>query len=213
MVLGVDSVQCGLSRRSVALAKTIDWNAVVFTGTYKRSLDDKQRVLLPKRLRLGLTESTGNDDSLFLTPGTDQCLELHTVESLNELAQRANKSAAGSRNVRSFSRLFYARAQQCNMDKQGRIRVSVELAALAGLGKELVFIGVGDHWEIWDCDRWDSYLNENDSAFDEIADLTFDALQVSSQKDATSIAAVPTTTSASDIAERGMAKSSVSKPK
>jgi MraZ protein len=149
---------------------------VVFTGTYKRALDSKQRVLLPKRLRLGLSKPNSDEQNLFLTPGADQCLELHTSQSLNELATRASKSPSGAKNLRSFSRLFYARAQQCDIDKQGRIRIPVELAGLANLEKEVVFVGVGFHWEIWDLDRWDEYLASNDSAFDQIADLTFDAM-------------------------------------
>ena len=131
---------------------------------------------MPKRLRSGIVEIQAGEANLFLTPGTDQCLELHTTQSLDELARRANQSAAGSKNLRSFSRLFYARAQQCDVDKQGRIRIPSELAKLANLEKELVFVGVGFHWEIWDLDRWQAYLSENDSAFDQIADVTFDAL-------------------------------------
>ena len=150
---------------------------MVFTGTYKRSIDSKQRVLLPKRLRSGFSQPNADGLNLYLTPGADQCLELHTTQSLNELAQRASQSPAGSKNLRSFSRLFYARAQQCDIDKQGRIRIPVELAELANLEKEIVFVGVGFHWEIWDLDRWDAYLGQNDSAFDQIADLTFDALK------------------------------------
>lgn len=143
---------------------------MVFTGTYKRSLDGKLRVLLPKRLRSGLPDQA----DLFLTPGTDSCLELHTSESLNELALRANESSAGSKKVRSFSRLFYARAEQCDVDKQGRIRIPSALAQLADLEKEIVFIGVGFHWELWNLELWNSYLQQNQNAYDVIAETTFD---------------------------------------
>ena len=111
--------------------------------------------------------------NLFLTPGTDHCLELHTNESLDELALKANQSPAGSKSVRSFSRLFYARAQQCDVDKQGRIRIPHELAGLADLTNEVVFIGVGSHWELWNLELWDTYLNENQDAFDQITETTF----------------------------------------
>lgn len=157
---------------------------MVFTGTYKRSLDGKLRVLLPKRLRSGLPRlGVEEGDNLFLTPGTDHCLELHTAQSLNELAIRANLSSAGSKSVRSFSRLFYARAQQCDIDKQGRIRIPQELANLADLSKEIVFIGVGFHWELWDLDLWQSYLDRYQDAFDQVADKTFDCLPGSAEND------------------------------
>lgn len=141
------------------------------TGTYQRALDGKLRVLVPKRLRTGLADQP----DLFLTPGTDHCLELHTTESLNALAERTRKSAAGSKNIRSFSRLFYARAEQCDIDKQGRIRIPSSLAELADLEKEVVFIGVGQHWELWNLKLWEQYLAQHDQSFDEISNVTFDA--------------------------------------
>ena len=155
---------------------TLSRQIVVYTGTYQRSLDDKLRVLLPKRLRAGFS-GLGMEKGaiLFLTPGTDHCLELHTTQSLNELALRANQSPAGSKSVRSFSRLFYAQAQQCDVDKQGRIRIPHELARLADLTKEIVFIGVGFHWELWKLDLWESYLKENQDGFDQITETTLDA--------------------------------------
>jgi len=112
--------------------------------------------------------------NLFLTPGTDHCLELHTNDSLNQLALRASQSPAGSKSVRSFSRLFYARAQQCDVDKQGRIRIPQELARLADLSKEVVFVGVGFHWELWNLELWESYLKDNCEAFDQITETTLD---------------------------------------
>ncbi|MDG1874192.1 MAG: division/cell wall cluster transcriptional repressor MraZ [Mariniblastus sp.] len=142
---------------------------MVFTGTFQRTLDGKLRVLLPKRMRTELSESP----RLFLTPGPDHCLEMHSDVSLNELAVKANKSSSGSRNLRSFSRLFYARAQQCDMDKQGRIRIPSQLAGIADLGKDIVIVGVGFHWEIWDQARWEGYLAQHHQAFDEIAETTF----------------------------------------
>lgn len=144
---------------------------MVFTGTYQRALDGKLRVLIPKRLRMGL----GEDKSIYLTPGTDHCLELHSDQSLNELAIRTSQSSADSRNIRSFSRLFYARAQVCDIDRQGRIRIPTSLSELAKFEKNVVFVGVGFHWELWDSDRWTAYLNQNDDSFDQIVQETFDS--------------------------------------
>ncbi|MFK7767985.1 MAG: division/cell wall cluster transcriptional repressor MraZ [Mariniblastus sp.] len=143
---------------------------MVFTGTYKRALDGKLRVLLPKRLRSAIPDPS----SLFLTPGTDRCLELHTTSSLHELGSRASASSASSKNVRSFSRLFYARAEQCDIDKQGRIRIPSSLAQLADIETEVTFIGVGSHWELWNDEQWESYLEQHRDEFDEIAQTTFD---------------------------------------
>jgi MraZ protein len=75
--------------------------------------------------------------------------------------------------VRAFSRLFYARAQSVEMDSQGRVRIPPELAALAGLGKEAVLVGVQDHLELWDKGRWEQYVAQRQNQYDQIAEAAF----------------------------------------
>jgi DNA-binding transcriptional regulator/RsmH inhibitor MraZ len=47
------------------------------------------------------------------------------------------------------------------------------LAELARLGREVVLLGVQDHVEVWAADRWKSYLAEQQSHYDEIAEAAF----------------------------------------
>ena len=56
------------------------------TGTYERSLDEKQRLAVPKRLRdqFEQTELT----HLYVAPGIDQSLELYSPAAFQELAKR-----------------------------------------------------------------------------------------------------------------------------
>ena len=44
---------------------------MLLTGTHPRTLDDKKRLALPKRVREQLGD---NLDTLYVTPGPDQCL-------------------------------------------------------------------------------------------------------------------------------------------
>lgn len=143
---------------------------MLFTGTYQRSLDGKGRVLLPKKMRA----SIGDRQVLFLTPGTDHCLELHTGQSLDRLASQASQSGSNSKTVRSFSRLFYAQAEQLDIDTQGRIRIPARLAQWSGLEKEISIVGVGYNWEIWDNAIWLEYLANHAREFDWVHQSTFD---------------------------------------
>lgn len=153
---------------------TSNRSTLIFTGTYHRTLDDKLRVLMPKRLR----SSLDNDAGLYLTPGTDRCLELHTDGSLQELANRTQQAKTSNQNVRSFSRLFYARASFCEFDKQNRIRIPKESAFWAGLEKEIVLVGVGFNWEIWNLPAWEAYLDQNSDSFDGLVNQTFSPLEM-----------------------------------
>jgi MraZ protein len=144
---------------------------VLFTGTYQRTLDGKGRVLLPKKMRASL----GENEILFLTPGTDHCLELHTSQSLDRLASEASQSGNNSTTVRSFSRLFYAQAEQLDLDPQGRIRIPARLAQWSGLEKEIALVGVGYNWEIWDNATWQEYFANHARNFDWVHQSTFDS--------------------------------------
>ena len=141
---------------------------MLLTGTFVRSLDEKLRVALPKRLRDRLLE--GHQQGLYLAPGTDGCLALYNERVLTELAERVATAAPNHEDVRAYGRLFYARAEPVELDGQGRLRIPVELARLAGLEAEVVLLGVQDHVEIWHRERWETYLNNQQPRFDEVAE-------------------------------------------
>jgi MraZ protein len=144
---------------------------MLLTGTFSRSLDDKLRLAIPKRLRDALGCPQGGD--LYVAPGTDGSLSIYTEGSFEQLAVRLGKSSPTGQQVRSFTRLFYAQAQRLEIDVQGRIRIPQELVSLAKLEKEVVLVGVQDHMELWSATRWSGYLAEKRPHFDEIAEAAF----------------------------------------
>ncbi len=144
---------------------------MLLTGTFARSIDDKLRVAIPKRLRSALECPIGG--GLFVAPGTDRSLNIYTEEAFGHLADRLAQGSPTGQETRAFTRLFYARAQRVELDGQGRIRVPAQLAELSELGKEAVLLGVQDHLELWPADRWASYLAEMQSNYDNFAEAAF----------------------------------------
>ena len=144
---------------------------MLLTGTFHRSLDEKNRLAIPKRLR----DAMGHPErsAVYLAPGTDGSLSLYSEDDFARLANQLNGSSPTGSDVRAFSRLFYAQAERLEIDRQGRMRVSPELAALASLSKEVVLIGVRDHLEIWDREVWQSYFSQKQLHYDEIAENAF----------------------------------------
>ena len=98
---------------------------------------------------------------------------MYTEEAFARLADRLAQVSPTRQDVRTFNRLFYARAQRVELDSQGRVRIPVELAELGHLEKEVVLLGVQDHLEIWAADRWKAYLTERQGHYDEIAEAAF----------------------------------------
>ena len=144
---------------------------MLLTGAFSRSIDEKLRVAIPKRLREALDAEDRR--AIYIAPGTDQSLALYAEEAFARLADRLAQASPTRQDVRTFNRLFYARAQRVELDTQGRVRVPPELADLARLDKEVVLLGVQDHMEMWAADRWKSYLAERQGHYDEIAEAAF----------------------------------------
>ena len=145
---------------------------MLLTGTFSRAVDEKLRIAIPKSLREVLGSRA--QGVLYVAPGTDGSLALFTEDALAGLADRLAQSSPNARDVRAFSRLFYARAQAVELDGQGRVRIPPELAQLAGLAKEVVLIGVQDHLELWDSQRWEQYVKARQNQFDQIAEAAFE---------------------------------------
>jgi len=139
---------------------------MVLTGTFERTLDDKLRLALPRTVR----EALRGSKQLVLTPGTDGSLSLFGDGAFANLAERLATRSPTGREVRAFSRLLYAQSHSVEIDAQGRIRLPSELASLANLDGSVMVLGVGDHVELWNKSRWESYFSEVQQQYDQLAE-------------------------------------------
>lgn len=143
---------------------------MALTGTWPRSLDDKGRLAVPKRVRYELGGEILTE--IFIAPWTDKSLALFTTSSFESLAERFKSSSKTG--VRNYMRLFYARADRGDLDKQGRVRIPDRLREFAELDQKVVLLGVSDHLEVWDATRWDEYVAKLNPQFDEIAEQAYE---------------------------------------
>jgi MraZ protein len=157
---------------------------MLLTGTFHRTLDDKLRFSMPKRLRQGLDQQL-----VYLTRGTDDSLWMYPGSVFEALAQQLSHAPPTGQDVRTFSRLFFAQAESQEIDSQGRVRIPAALATLATLTKEIVLLGVRDHLELWDRAKWEEYLAGQQPHYDEVAERVLGGGQVAPA--APSDAAVP----------------------
>src|SRR5438132_2778030 len=142
---------------------------MLLTGTYPRTLDDKKRLALAKRLR----EQLGEPATLVVTQGTDGCLWLFTPDALEQVAAKLDQSPATDLDARTFRRLWFAQAESVDVDGNGRILIPERLVQLASLRHEVVLLGVRDHLELWDAERWQRYVAEHAPRFDAVAEGAF----------------------------------------
>ena len=142
---------------------------MLLTGTHPRTLDDKKRLGMPRKLR----EQLGEPNTLFVSPGPDQCLWLFTQAELEQLSAKLDQAPAADAEARVFRRLYFAQTEAVDVDRSGRILIPDRLAQFAVLQREVVLIGVRDHVELWDAQRWQQYLTQNAPRFDAVAEGAF----------------------------------------
>jgi MraZ protein len=137
----------------------------VFLGEFFHSLDGKGRVVLPsafrRRLEAGCVVAKGQDGQLVIFSVDD--FEAKAAEVIEKPQNRSG---------RRFSRTVFGGADHQELDKSGRLLVKPDLRQFASLegSTEIAVVGVFDHVELWNRDRYltdratgdESYLEEDD---------------------------------------------------
>ena len=115
----------------------------MFIGSYENQLDAKYRMIIPSKYReeLGMR--------CVITKGIDRCLYVYPVREWEAFAEKLAKLPKSDKKARNFVRHFYGNAEECEVDKQGRVTVPQVLRSYAGIDKELVTIGNGEKIEVW----------------------------------------------------------------
>ena len=126
----------------------------MFIGEYSHSLDNKNRMIIPAKLREGL------EGRYIITKGLDGCLYVYPLDEWRELAEKLKALPLTDKNARDFVRFFFSGASEIEVDKQGRGLIPQNLIEYAGITKDIISIGVLTKVEIWSKERWDRYNNE-----------------------------------------------------
>ena len=117
----------------------------MFQGSSALLLDAKGRMTVPAKHRDALGAQC--EHNLTLTRHPDGCLLLFPRPVWE--AQR-ERLAALPVSARAWTRIFLGSACDVEMDGTGRILISPELRTAASLSKEVMLLGMGNHFEIWD---------------------------------------------------------------
>lgn len=142
------------------------WVMDMFMGEYHHTIDEKGRLTIPSKIRTDLGEE------FIVTRGLDGCLAVYPKTEWEEIITKY-KNLPNTKDARNFMRFLLSGATTCEFDKQGRINIPTPLVQYANLEKDCIIIGVSERLEIWNHTRWQTFMNENESQFSDIADHLF----------------------------------------
>ncbi|MCD5322583.1 MULTISPECIES: division/cell wall cluster transcriptional repressor MraZ [Pontibacillus] len=140
----------------------------MFMGEYQHNIDAKGRIIVPSKFREGLGES------FVITRGLDKCVFAYPLSEWKVIEEKLKKLPLTKKDARAFTRFFFSGAVECEVDKQGRINIPAPLRSYAALEKEVIVIGVSNRVEFWAKDDWETYFEESEDSFAEIAENMMD---------------------------------------
>lgn len=122
----------------------------MFLGEYFHSLDEKGRVVMPSSFRDDLKAGC------VVTKGQDGQLLLYTPDEFQKRATEVLAEQPKTRSGRRFARTVFAGADSVDVLAGGRVKLNSDLREFATLepSTEVVVLGVLDHIEVWNKDRY-----------------------------------------------------------
>ena len=136
----------------------------MFMGEYHHSVDPKGRLIVPSKFRDGLGQN------FVITKGLDNCLFVYPMEEWLIIEKKLKSLPFTKADARAFVRFFFSGANECELDKQGRILLPSNLREYAKFDKDVVIIGVSSRIEIWSKELWENYTESEDMDYEEIAE-------------------------------------------
>jgi MraZ protein len=122
----------------------------MFTGRYETTFSGKNRLVLPRNIRLGIFKQR----QLVLTEGKDGEIWGFRKTDWEVEARRRLEIPISEDQGREIRRDFFIPAEVVTMDKQSRFVIPQHLVDFAKLSTDILILGAGDHFEIWDKPNW-----------------------------------------------------------
>jgi MraZ protein len=140
----------------------------MFRGRFEHTIDAKGRVSIPAKFRELLTEKY--DERLIVT-NFDRCLLAFPFEEWTAFEkERASQLSMVKNEAKAFLRFFISGATECPIDKLGRILIPPTLRDYAHLGKDVVFVGLLNRFEIWSRESWMEEFQHSKESFEQMSD-------------------------------------------
>ena len=117
----------------------------MFQGASSLSLDAKGRLSVPTRYRDVLSATAGG--LLTLTKHPHGCLMVFPRPEWEKFRERV---ANLPMSAQWWKRIFLGNAMDVEIDGTGRVLVSPELRVAAGISRDTMLLGMGNHFELWD---------------------------------------------------------------
>lgn len=128
----------------------------MFRGIAQLNLDSKGRLAVPARHRDQLLERCAGH--LVITADADRCLLVYPLPDWELIQQKLEGLSNLDPRVRDLQRRLIGFAVDVDMDTSGRVLIAPALRQYAQLEKNVVLVGQGKKFELWNQETWEQLI-------------------------------------------------------
>ena len=133
-----------------------------FTSQHTNKVDRKGRVSVPASFRAVL-EATGSASTIFLKRNKpEHSIDGLTESFLAEIEARIDPMPIGSEEREWLEHTYFADVVPVRLDPEGRMILPDDLRAFAGLSEQILFVGLGQRFQIWNPDAYKAHRDKRD---------------------------------------------------
>lgn len=133
-------------------------------GEYRHTLDDKNRLSLPAKIRKILGKK------IIITRGLDRCLSVYSLAEWKKFSDALSGLAFNQSDSRAFTRFMVSGATEVDIDSAGRILIPDFLKQYGNLGNKVIVAGVKNRLELWNEDTWNTYTQSIEKNIETLAE-------------------------------------------
>ena len=121
---------------------------LMFLSSFNGIIDTKNRVAIPAQYRSTINSS--KEKTYIFKSLKYNCLEVHLASKINSLVKSFDEKDFFSKKNDHFKTAILSDLEEITIDRDGRFIVKEQLQKFSKLSKEIIFIGKGNHFEIWE---------------------------------------------------------------
>ena len=133
---------------------------LLLTGEYQHVIDSKSRVLISNKLRNQI-DVDEHGSNFYLVLGANGILCLYPEKYFEQIALAVTPGTTAPDEAVVFERISFAMSSKVELDGQGRLLLNERLRKRAGLKDQITLIGVRDHIELWNTEKWEQYVSDH----------------------------------------------------
>ena len=150
----------------------------MFRGVATFNLDAKGRMAVPAKFRKHL-DACCKGHLVVTIDHSDHCLQIYPMPEWEAVEKKLIELPSLNLQVRRLKRMLLGYATECEMDNNGRILLPAKLREHAGLTKNIVMIGQGNKFELWNEQTWNALMDDClEEDFDGIVPTELESLSI-----------------------------------